>query len=122
MLWLLFVLVLAALIGVPSVLIFRRGWRLHQADHYKTDGDGLILSGVIGSFVAFVLLCVVVGIGIDRHYSKVRCDQKNEVTGDRYVWMDYHYFGYECLLRTPSGNVTDTPVLPLEDVTQRSGG
>lgn len=120
MLWLLFVAALGVGFAVGAGLLWWGGIRAHRKDRF--DGPGWWILAAVSGAISLVLMLVLAGTAIDRHYSERQCGQKNDVVGDRYVWMDYHYFGYECLLRTPSGNVTETPVLPLEDVTERVPG
>lgn len=119
-----FVLGIAVILSGFGVWLLIRGYRMyHDPDRRGyPDGDGLMIIGGCILVVPAIMFMILVGVGIDRHYSEVRCDKKAAISSKPFVWVDYHYFGYDCLLRTPSGNITETPVLPLEDVTERSGG
>jgi hypothetical protein len=116
MAWLIFMIVVIVLVGVAAGLLFWRGRIVHRRDRY--DGDGYTILAGIAALIGVSLIAFTAGIAVDRHVSKHSCGIKAEVSGRPYIWVDYHFFGYECLLRTPSGNVTDTPVLPIENVTQ----
>lgn len=121
--WFVLGIAVVAAAGAAGLLVSGyRARRNRPKNGYRSDGDARLFIGGLLTIVPIVLVFVLVGVAIDRHYSESRCEQKSDVTGARYVWMDYHFFGYECLLRTPSGNITETPVLPLEDVTQRGAG
>jgi hypothetical protein len=113
------ILGISILLLIPAAGMLTHGLRMWRRNHWGSfeDGEGLVIIGGLLCVPVLVLWIVLVATAIDRHYSETRCEQKAEFSGKPYVWLDYHYFGYECLLRTPSGNITETPVLPLEDVT-----
>lgn len=68
---------------------------------------------------AFLLLLILAFVSVGRHYARASCERRDEASSAEYKWLDYHYFSYECLLVTSSGNITGQDVLPLEDLTNR---
>jgi hypothetical protein len=116
MFWLLVGLgIIAAAVAAGLIFV---GIRENRGSSYD-EGLGWFVTGALFACVPVTLGLLLAVTAVHRDIAETSCAKKNTLTGDRYQWVDYHFFGYECSLRTPSGNLTETPVLPLEDVTQR---
>jgi len=111
----------AAVAAAVVLILGIRMWHRNDWRRYS-EGEGATIIGGLLLIPVLILWIILIGTAIGRHYSESACTKKAEAAAKPYVWLDYHFFSYECLLRTPSGNITETPVLPLEDVTERSGG
>lgn len=81
--------------------------------------DATVLWGIgtgIAAIAAVVMVVVLAATIIDRHVAPRSCAKRDAASSAEYKWVDYHFFSYECVLVTPSGNITETPILPHEDV------
>lgn len=114
--WFLSAIAITALI--PGLLLVRAGFKERRKGGYLNDGVGFFLFAGLVLLIPLGIALTISGTAVGRSLSKTQCEKKAEATGGRYEWFDYHFFGYECQLRTPSGNITGTPVWPIENVTE----